>query len=666
MSVIFNFQAMGQTDVVSAFKAVGRASDESTKAIIKDADKQVVQMKKLKDQIVKIRKEQYGEDEKVAKKNTDFVIKEYDRQVQAAQKAADQKVKAAERAAEQEAKSAEKAADRAMRASAKSARKAEEKGIFNQIKNGISQGIGLGGGFSIATGLLGAGGAALDFIGGAARQGLQLRSEARRAAISSRKAGQTVDDPEKLAKEAEATAAAVPGAKALDILRGGQAFTALTGQKSDQTMQRTMAEVSVATGTSIENVAKAMAGLQMQFKISDPKEFKEALAKLTFQGKEGAVELSEFAGGVQKIGAAAGRFGFQKGLGGVSEVGGILQVAREATGSTDEAITSVENMLGHMTQNAKQFKAAGVNVFDAKGQTNNFKDIMISSLQKVGGNDMSKKTMGFQTLLGEQGIRAFTPYLNLYKETFQAAKTDKKTDLQAKELATKAVSDKYENAINAPGGATELAKDLATAQEDPMLKADNILEQIRAAIADQLVPIVQAIANKFGVDKTPEQRISELTEQKAVVQGKIDTILDQQGFSTNPLANPEVAKLTEQKEAIDAAIIAQSDIKSSKEEYKKIIKENEKKYNAEGNLFTESDQWADQGFLEHFWNRTKSVGSLLAGEGDLGKSSEDVKSNIEKAQKADEELKRLQKEQVNAMKELTKALDDKKNTPLTQ
>jgi TP901 family phage tail tape measure protein len=158
-----------------------------------------------------------------------------------------------------------------------------------------------------------------------------------------------------------------------EILAGAAAYTAITGDgKGAAEQMETFSKVAVATGSNIEDIARTAAALKQNLQL-DPADFEKTFSILIQGGKKGAVELNELASVFAGLAPLANQFDQGAGVKGASRLAAALQLARQGFGSTSEAANGLERLMGSIRQNAKLFKAGGVQVFDVKknekGQT---------------------------------------------------------------------------------------------------------------------------------------------------------------------------------------------------------------------------------------------------------------------------------------------------------
>lgn len=169
---------------------------------------------------------------------------------------------------------------------------------------------------------------------------------------------------------------------------------------------------------NIENVARAIqatgaagfdiGGMLAEFQkigLVDPGEVLKGLDLLTKQGKEGAFTLQHLAKLGPRVFAAMGRTG-QTGIESLRQMGAILQVFRQGTGSSEQAATSFERVISQLFANAKALQAEGLEVFDPEALEDGRE--VIADLPKlleqiISATGSSQAVL--QKIFGDEGIR---------------------------------------------------------------------------------------------------------------------------------------------------------------------------------------------------------------------------------------------------------------------
>jgi hypothetical protein len=532
-TVSYRFVASGWDSVTSAFKGITAAAKEAKKTQAESHRAQVQGAVAAGKASVSAEARRYKEAERTAAK----IEREFAREAKAAERAASAKTKAAERAASAGAKSAErslkqaeksaaaevKVAERADKAKARisaqrearqtreaataAARRArdhvrEEKREASLVKKradaamtfandsfairarrfervaGIGKDLALSGAASL-------GAVGVGLVGSAARDSMRLQESANRISINSRGAGKEFVDPTKLRKEFEATAMATPGIKSADVADAIAAFVTKTGNLDvARASQGTFATVASATGSDIKDVSAAAADLFEKFDVKTVEDMETALAALAFQGKQGSFELKDAAGQFAKLSAAASRFGLDKGVTGVKTLGGLTQIARSSTGSSEQAANAVEASLRQLVSKSADIKSEfGVDVFTDKSNTKT-RDVrkVIGETIAGSGGDLVK----LQKIFGEEGIRGISPLIS----TFNQARNNSSSKTEAGRTADglKALNAQLERAIDAPGKIADLQEDAARAQTTASAQLIATWEKLQAAVGEQLTP----------------------------------------------------------------------------------------------------------------------------------------------------------------------------------
>ncbi len=473
-SVSFNFTTAGHAEVEAAFKSIGKAARQAKTEVAASLRGQASAHQAHARKV-----------EATAKKAEDATARAEAKRVKEVQKSS-QKI---QREYDKDARAAEKAAARAY--------KANQRVHAARVK-AFGKAAGAVGGAVAGAGLT-AGALALGTIGAASRDAMRLQEASNRLSINSRGAGQKFVDSNALQKEFSATAIGTPGIKAQDIAEGVGRFVAKTGDlETGRSLQGVAATVASASGTDIKDIFDSMADLSSKFQIKDIEMMKQSLADLFLQSKEGSFELSDMASQIAKSAAAAEKFGFDKSPKGVKELGGLLQLARKATGSPEQAATAMDSMLSQLTTKSGDLAAKGINVFDKKtGKANNIQDVLVDLVSKTGGADMAKKKAGVATILGEQGSRGISTLMSKFEEGFNSA-GPKATDAEKTAAGIKAMRAELDKTINVQSTYSEVQLDAAQAQTDMSAKLTAAWERLTASAADDLAPALTNLVSELA------------------------------------------------------------------------------------------------------------------------------------------------------------------------
>ena len=396
----------------------------------------------------------------------------------------------------------------------------------------------------------------LGVAGSAARQSLALHEISNRLSISARGAGEEAVDPAKLRKEFEQTAAKTPGVSAMSIANAVQQFVTKTGRLDvARGSQDVFATVASATGSNVEDIAGAAADLFQKFDITKMEDMADAMAALAFQGKNGSFELKDAASQFARLSSAAARFGLDKGSGGVKTLGGLTQIAREATGSPEQAATAIEAMFRQFTSSEalkklRKLDGGGVNPFVDKGQTKTkeIRELLVETISKAGGN-LEK----LQGIFGDEGIRAISPIITKFNQAKQTASVGGASAKDATEAGAQAARDYLAKMIDAPGDYAELQRDAAQAQQDASAKLSNAWEKIVAGLSDAAIPaitsFVETIENSPGTIEALIGTMENLIYFFGALVSATQDVLEYFGLVTKKVRSPEEKEADARKKA---------------------------------------------------------------------------------------------------------------------
>jgi len=456
--------------VEGAFNATGRAAQNAARTTVSAEDKR------------------WKEIEKTGAR----IEREFARETKAAERAAQQRVRAEEKAAKQIAAANLKANQQATAATVK--RWEHEKKLAAQHARAAARqqpdrpsalgALAVGGAALAVVGTaLAVGKQVASTIGSAARESMALGAMANRVAINAGLAGENVDAA-KMKRAFEDVAIATPGIKSEEVGAAALAFQSKTGRAADKQTLQTLATVSSASGSSIEDVANASAALSEKFDIKNVDQLREALTALIEQGAKGAYELKDAAANYDKMTAAAQRFGLNKGVEGVKVLGGLSQLARGSTGSAEQATTAVEASLRQLVAKSSDLeKDYGVKVFSDEGhtKTRDVRDVLVDTISKSKGS-----LPELQKVFGDEGIRGVSPLITAYNQAHNASGANTEAGKAADGI--KALRAMLDGAINAGGDWSTTVKAAAQAQSDASGQLDAAWEQLKQQVGEAVVP----------------------------------------------------------------------------------------------------------------------------------------------------------------------------------
>jgi len=357
-------------------------------------------------------------------------------------------------------------------------------------------------------------------VGAAARQSIRLDDISTRLAIQG-SSGDKRYSGTALRKSFERTAMATPGASAEGVAGAVGAFVTKTGDlEAAQRFQRVFAEISVATGTGLEEIGGAAADLFEKFDIKSVDDMRGAMAALAVQGKNGAFELSDAARQFPKVAAAAQRFGMS-GKGGLMTLGGLTQIARRGTGSAEQASTAVEAMFRQLTAKSGVIeKKTGARVWQKGQEGKQARDVRDVLVDTIGGAKGDLRTL--QGVFGEEGIRAVSPLISTYNKAAGATQGDEAAKTAA---GMRALREELNKAIDATGAEATIKKDLAQAQSTASAQLTHAWAMVQGEIGGRLTPSLTSLGKRVLslVKKLPVERLADLFGALAEgIEGAID------------------------------------------------------------------------------------------------------------------------------------------------
>lgn len=120
------------------------------------------------------------------------------------------------------------------------------------------------------------------------------------------------------------------------------------------------AAFSVGQGAGGDDVGKLISALRQNAQITDPREMKQALEAIAFQGQAGSFESPDMARWMPQLLAQMQGLGIT-GMDSVAQMGAMLQVQMKTTGSADEAANNLKNWMSKIGsgETVKRYADAG-------------------------------------------------------------------------------------------------------------------------------------------------------------------------------------------------------------------------------------------------------------------------------------------------------------------
>ena len=499
-AVSYTFTAAGQAQVAAAFKSISAAASQAAsastaalgrveKAAGRAATKTAAHAKRGSAKST-------SATERAAAKQAAIVEKAEAKAARVRARYRLKNIRKLQQAAAKEVRIAKQAAEKKARAEIAAAKKvaAARRRMAGAAGGAALRGAGALG--AVATGL----------VGVAARDSIRLQDQATRIAIKgSGSVGQRDaqgniiqrTDPTTLRKSFERTATRT-GATAGGVASGVSAFVTKTGDLGKgKEFQDVLAKVAVATGTDLAELGNVAADLFQKFDVTTVEDMNTALSTLAVQGKRGAFEMEDLAANASKLTAAAQFFGGGfKGQKGVAVLGGLTQIARQATPSGAEAATAVNAMFTQLLTKSKAIKTAtGADVFADKGKTrtNDFRKVLTDVISGSGGNiaELSK-------IFGKRGIKAISPLVSKFNEAREASRGKGGSEAEQTAAGLKALNNMLSQTIASTGAVKQIQDDYAIATTTTSHRLTAAWEGLKATVGERLRPVLTNVIEKMA------------------------------------------------------------------------------------------------------------------------------------------------------------------------
>ncbi len=484
-SIVYTFSETGADGVASAFRSIGTAADSSAASVRRAGSSSKASSKASADGASRASRAHKDEFAELTRKVENQ--KKFARSLDSTNKKRIAGMKAVARAHAKAERDMTRATEKAARKRAQiNARRGQRAIRGLRVLGGVAL---VGGAF------LGAA------VGAGVRRDIRLRDRAQALAVrgtdlTSKDANgnlvfNKVQSGGSLSRDFRNIALRTPGVKAADLERGASQFVEKTGNLAQaKRFAPVLGRVGLATGADQGDLGGIAADFVKKFGITSAGGISDALSILAVQGKRGQFELADSSKQFPKIAAAASRFGVQKGAAGVAQLGGLTQIARNATRSGSEAGTAVENFFRELTVKSKLIKKkTGIDVFtdESKTQARDFTKLIpeiIAGAGKKGGDvDILQK------IFGARGIRAVSTLITIFNDVTKAGGSNR----DAMDAVTAALND----SIIVQDAAMETQRDAAIMSQTTAAKMTAAGEAWDALVSKNVTPAVQELVTKF-------------------------------------------------------------------------------------------------------------------------------------------------------------------------
>lgn len=341
------------------------------------------------------------------------------------------------------------------------------------------------------TGLAGAGLAA-----SAVNQAVKLDEVARRLSIASRAPGEAGVNPDVLRKEFTSTALAT-GFAPEDIGAATSAFVAKTGDlDTARKNQKLLATVAQGSGATPIDTFMAAADLSTKLGIKSADEMAQAFAILSQQGKKGAFELKAMASEFPEVLGSAATAGV-RGVSGARDIGAMMQIARDTSGSDSEASTAANAMFRQLAAKSKDIQSGAafggrkVQVFeggDATKPMRSFTDVLADTISASRGN-----VVQLQDVFDVRGKKAIDPLITAYQSASRDTLAKGGTAAAAHEAGRAAIQAKFATYRDVPADFGEVQRDASDAMKSTSVQFEIAMTQLKDAMGSQLLPEINKL-----------------------------------------------------------------------------------------------------------------------------------------------------------------------------
>jgi hypothetical protein len=342
-----------------------------------------------------------------------------------------------------------------------------------------------------------------------------------------------------LCKKVE-TAALGSGASQEGITEGLSQFVAKTGNlKTAVDNIDVFTQAAMAAGADVKDVFSGAADLSNQMHIESITDMQQAFADLIFQGKKGAFEIKNLASELPELAATAARMGMS-GVGGIHQLGGLMQLSMKGTGSGPEASTAFQNAMNQLVNKAADLQSGAafggrkVNVFEHGDPRQKMLDMptVIANMLEASRGNLTE----ISNVLEIRGNKAFSPETTAFRDAYQSTKG---TDAEKAKAGRDAVVKMLTDAMDTGAKWSDVQEDAANALKDTSAQLENVKTQFTNAVGQQLLPVLTDLIPKF----------TELVPTIANLTGVVGSFA--QEVINNPI--PNIGKIIAAKVGLDLA-----------------------------------------------------------------------------------------------------------------
>ena len=267
-------------------------------------------------------------------------------------------------------------------------------------------------------------------------------------------------------------------AQPVDKVREGLDALVASGRSLPEAMAflPAVAKTAQASGSEVQDIAKTADSVGESFKLAG-KDMQAAFDIMAAGGKAGKFELKDMARYLPSLGPAASAIGFE-GKKGLSDLVAMLQVMRKGSGTAEEAVASMNNILAKMESDktTKALKELGVDseaaFKKARAEGKNLVEVFEQLVDKALKGDRSRLGEIIDDMEFKRGVQA----LMMFKGEWQ----DLSRTMQASSAGTVA---------------TDLARVLADKQAT-FDRLSNSASRLADIVGNRVAPAFKAMADK--------------------------------------------------------------------------------------------------------------------------------------------------------------------------
>jgi len=278
-----------------------------------------------------------------------------------------------------------------------------------------------------------------------------------------------------------------------EVIEGQSKFVSVTGDlQTARDLTQDMAKLSSATGANFTDVMEASAAISNKLgEVPDKgKKIYELMRGFAWQGKLGAVEISDMAKTMPRLLSGVTRFEGDIGTN-MMKMGAFAQMARGGPASSAaEAATGVARMadLFVTKTRVKALKQTtgmtNADIFTKEGLVRDPLEIIKKGLERTKGDTMKMKT-AFNSIMGNRPIERIT---DLYRKAGGGKAGLAAADAEMKRLMSGTDVGMSEEVVK------KLAEQQAETKEAKAAKFQENLDKITSSVADRLLPVMEKLA----------------------------------------------------------------------------------------------------------------------------------------------------------------------------